>query len=71
MRGRNVLCYGEKGQLLWRVRGCGLMAGSPPVEQAFFGIHLEEDGSIRGGTLYVDITIDPDTGELSNIRQGY
>ena len=83
MVGRNVLCYGADGELLWRVadHGCVIHArhddpvtqpdeeGERYVPQSILGMDIEEGtGKIKIGLPDWHYTVDPETGELSDME---
>ena len=83
MVGRNVLCYGADGELLWRVadHGCVIHArhddpvtqpdeeGERRVPQSVMGMFVDEDtGKIKIGLPRWHYTLNPETGELSDME---
>ena len=65
MVGRNIVAYGEDGDELWRVEDHGLRRpGAPDVPDAFFDIHVGDDGRLWGGTPGVELMIDLETGKI-------
>ena len=83
MVGRNVLCYGADGDLLWRVadHGCTIGAGDEDpvtqpdeegerrVPQSVMGMFVDEDtGKIKVGLPMWMYTLNPETSELSEME---
>ena len=65
MVGRNIVAYGEDGDELWRVEDHGLRRpGAPDVPDAFFDIHVGDDGRLWGGTPRAELMIDLETGNI-------
>ena len=72
MVGRNIVAFDEDGNELWRVEDHGLRRpGAPDVPDAFFDIHVDEDGRLWGGTPGIYLGIDLGTGKIIGDKGRY
>ena len=72
MVGRNILAYDEDGNELWRVEDHGLRRRSErKAPDAFFDIHVDEDGRLWGGTPGIYLEIDLETGKIIGDKGRY
>ena len=72
MVGRNIVAYDEDGNELWRVEDHGLRRpAAPDVPDAFFDIHVDDDGRLWGGTPGIYLEIDLGTGKIIGDKGRY
>ncbi len=72
MVGRNIVAFDEDGNELWRVEDHGLRRpGAPDVPDAFFDIHVDEEGRLWGGTPGIYLGIDLETGKIVGTKGRY
>ena len=72
MVGRNIVAYDEDGNELWRVEDHGLRRpAAPDVPDAFFDIHVDDDGRLWGGTPGIYLGIDLGTGKIVGTKGRY
>ena len=72
MVGRNILAYDEDGNELWRVEDHGLRRESERrAPDAFFDIHVDDDGRLWGGTPGIYLGIDLETGKIIGDKGRY
>ena len=72
MVGRNIVAYGEDGNELWRVEDHGLRRRSERrAPDAFFDIHVDDDGRLWGGTPGIYLEIDLETGKIIGDKGRY
>ncbi len=72
MVGRNIVAYDEDGKELWRVEDHGLRRpAAPDVPDAFFDIHMDDDGRLWGGTPGIYLGIDLGTGKIIGDKGRY
>ena len=72
MVGRNIVALDGEGEQMWRVADHGLRRrGAPEVPDAYFDIHIDEDGRLWGGLPGLYAEIDLDTGELIGSKSRY
>jgi hypothetical protein len=67
--GRNVMAYGPDGKMIWRVPEHNLKRDGVP--EAFFGIYLEDDGTLWAGTPGLELMLDPETGEYLESKRAF
>ena len=72
MVGRNIVAYDEDGNELWRVEDHGLRRRSErQAPDAFFDIHVDDDGRLWGGTPGIYLEIDLGTGKIIGDKGRY
>ena len=72
MVGRNIVAYDKDGIELWRVEDHGLRRpAAPDVPDAFFDIHVDDDGRLWGGTPGIYLEIDLGTGKIIGDKGRY
>ena len=72
MVGRNIVALGSDGNELWRVEDHGLRRRSErKAPDAFFDIHVDDDGRLWGGTPGIYLEIDLETGKIIGDKGRY
>ncbi len=64
--GRNILCYGHNGELLWRIEDSEMKSGlvGEEVPESFDNLILDEDGRVWTYNSYAYYTINPEDGSF-------
>lgn len=60
--GRNILCFGKNGEMLWRIRDTEMTIGKNDVPQSFLDIELDDEGKFYADNVDASFVVNLEDG---------